>query len=82
MQGAGFDLQDIVAILGEHSLGRCSMHNSGFEGKWVALRNVNGISHSDVLDNEYYKELANTDWQQVRLRIPRYKIRSIKRKRN
>ncbi|XP_066917625.1 putative ascorbate peroxidase [Clytia hemisphaerica] len=67
MQGAGFELQDIVAILGAHSLGRCSMANSGFEGKWIAFRNANGISQSDVLDNEYYKEIANTNWQQVQL---------------
>ena len=58
-----FTITDKVAILGAHTLGRCSVENSGFEGTWIRGRN-GGSFKSDLLDNEYYKQLRG-NWTQV-----------------
>ena len=61
----GFNASESVAILGAHSLGRCHLGNSGFEGRWIRGKNGN-ISQADILDNEYYKAMKG-NWTQVRL---------------
>jgi hypothetical protein len=45
----------IAALSGAHTLGRCHMVRSGFDGPWTtnALR----------FDNEYYRNLMTLEWQ-------------------
>ena len=51
----GFNLQESVAIMGAHSLGRMRTANSGHEGPWVP-------GGPDQLDNDYYKQVVNVPW--------------------
>ncbi len=50
----GFNDQEIVALSGAHSLGRCHTDRSGFEGPWTFS--------PTVVTNEYYKLLLNEKW--------------------
>ncbi|KAI8575552.1 hypothetical protein K450DRAFT_261206 [Umbelopsis ramanniana AG] len=50
----GFDDQEIVALAGAHSLGRCHPDRSGFEGPWQEA--------PTVFTNEYYKALRDRKW--------------------
>ncbi|KAJ6804673.1 L-ascorbate peroxidase 2, cytosolic [Iris pallida] len=45
----GLSDQDIVALSGGHTLGKCHKERSGFEGAWT--------SNPLIFDNSYYKEL-------------------------
>nr|UXX51215.1 L-ascorbate peroxidase [Paeonia ostii] len=45
----GLSDQDIVALSGGHTLGRCHKERSGFEGPWTA--------NPLIFDNSYFKEL-------------------------
>ncbi|CAA0811950.1 L-ascorbate peroxidase 1- cytosolic [Striga hermonthica] len=45
----GLSDQDIVALSGGHTLGRCHKERSGFEGAWT--------SNPLIFDNSYFKEL-------------------------
>ncbi|KAI1277014.1 peroxiredoxin [Xylaria sp. FL0933] len=45
----GFDDQEIVALSGAHSLGRCHVDRSGFEGKWV--------NNPTRFSNQYFRVL-------------------------
>lgn len=51
----GFNDQEIVALSGGHSLGRCHPDRSGFQGAWVN----NPIRFS----NQYFKLLLNLEWK-------------------
>ena len=50
----GFNDQEIVALSGAHTLGRCHVERSGFDGPWTRnpLR----------FDNVYFKNLLNLEW--------------------
>jgi len=57
----------IVALMGAHSLGRARIENSGIEGRWVKSpsREKGKLLPGSVLSNEYYKTLANRpEWFQ------------------
>ena len=51
----GFDDREIVALSGAHTLGRCHVTRSGFDGPWT----------SDPLkfDNEYFVNLLEKKWK-------------------
>lgn len=52
----GFDDQEIVALSGAHTLGRCHMTRSGYDGPWT---------HSPLnFNNEYFKNLMDLEWQE------------------
>jgi L-ascorbate peroxidase len=52
VDGMGLTDQDIVALSGAHTLGRCHKDRSGFEGAWT--------SNPLQFDNSYFKELLRT----------------------
>jgi len=51
----GFNDQEIVALSGAHTLGRCHMVRSGFDGPWTR----NPLK----FDNEYFKNLIELEWR-------------------
>ena len=50
----GFNDQEIVALSGAHSLGRCHPNRSGFDGPWQFA--------PTSFNNEYFKLLMNEKW--------------------
>jgi hypothetical protein len=50
----GFNDQEIVALSGAHTLGRCHLSRSGFDGPWTR--------HPLKFDNTYFKNLLNCTW--------------------
>jgi len=52
----GFDVEETVAILGAHTIGRAHASDSGFTGPWV--------EEWGTFDNEYYKDILKDDWVQ------------------
>jgi hypothetical protein len=46
--------QEIVALSGAHTLGRCHTDRSGFEGPWT--------NAPTTFSNLYYQELKNNTW--------------------
>nr|AEG80145.1 cytosolic ascorbate peroxidase [Aeluropus littoralis] len=57
----GLSDQDIVALSGGHTLGRCHKERSGFEGAWTR--------NPLVFDNSYFKELLSGDKEDL-LQLP------------
>jgi len=55
----GFNDQEIVALSGAHSLGRCHSDRSGFEGPWV--------NNPTRFSNQYYRLLLSSDWRKKKL---------------
>ena len=51
----GFNDKDIVALSGAHTLGRCHLVRSGFDGKWT--------QNPLVFDNSYFKNLMALEWR-------------------
>jgi len=58
----GFSDQEIVALSGAHTLGRCHRARSGFDGPWT--------THPLRFDNEYFRNLVNLEWQQKKWNGP------------
>jgi catalase (peroxidase I) len=50
----GLSQQDIVALIGAHTLGRCQLQNSGYQFPWDAT--------SQTFDNRFYVDLLNAPW--------------------
>jgi len=55
----GFNDQEIVALSGAHTLGRCHMDRSGFDGKWV--------NNPTRFSNQYFKLMCSLDWKEKTL---------------
>merc|ERR1719157_221565 len=53
----GFDDEGIVALSGGHTVGRCHLARSGFDGPWT--------HNSLQFDNTYFKNLLNLKWKKV-----------------
>jgi len=51
----GFNDQEIVALSGAHTLGRCHIVRSGFDGPWTR----NPLK----FDNEFFRNLIELDWK-------------------
>ncbi|GFF24061.1 putative heme-binding peroxidase [Aspergillus udagawae] len=51
----GFNDQEIVALAGGHTLGRCHIDRSGFQGPWV--------NNPTRFSNQFFKLLLNLDWK-------------------
>ena len=62
-----FTPEQVVALLGAHTLGRAHIEESGNEGRWVRSTNdAVGVNPASVLDNKYYEEvLRGLFWHQV-----------------
>jgi catalase (peroxidase I) len=52
----GFNDQEIVALSGAHTLGRCHLVRSGYDGPWT----TNPLK----FDNEYYRNLMHLEWRE------------------
>nr|AOZ60365.1 ascorbate peroxidase [Hydra sinensis] len=70
----GMKTQEAVALLGAHTLGRCSLQNSGFVGSWVDQRfstappGEGNLSPTGILDNAYYRMIIDiVPWTQVNI---------------
>lgn len=50
----GFDDKAIVALSGAHTVGKCSLDRSGFDGRWT--------EQPLVFDNTYFKNLMNLSY--------------------
>ncbi|GMH35454.1 hypothetical protein BSKO_03322 [Bryopsis sp. KO-2023] len=50
----GFNDQEIVALIGAHTLGRCHKANSGWDGPWT--------NAPTTFSNLYFQELVNNKW--------------------
>uniref|UniRef100_A0A7S0QWH3 Cytochrome c peroxidase, mitochondrial n=1 Tax=Chlamydomonas leiostraca TaxID=1034604 RepID=A0A7S0QWH3_9CHLO len=51
----GFSDQEMVALIGAHSLGRCHSDRSGFDGPWT--------NAPTTFSNLYFQELAGRTWR-------------------
>jgi len=54
----GFDDRAIVSLSGAHTLGRCHLTRSGFDGPWTR--------HPLKFDNQYFKNLLNLKWRETK----------------
>jgi peroxiredoxin len=55
----GFNDQEIVALSGAHTLGRCHSDRSGFHGAWV--------NNPTRFSNQYFRLLSKMQWKPKRL---------------
>jgi len=51
----GFNDREIVALSGAHTLGRCHVERSGYDGPWTR--------HPLKFDNQYFKNLLYLEWR-------------------
>jgi len=52
----GFNDQEIVALSGAHTVGRCHLARSGFDGPWT--------TQPLKFDNEYFRNLLDLEWKE------------------
>ncbi|XP_012562011.1 putative ascorbate peroxidase isoform X1 [Hydra vulgaris] len=68
----GFNEAEAIILLGAHTLGRCSLSNSGYDGAWVdnrfskvSKKAINPLAPTSVLDNSYYNMMVKIPpWKQ------------------
>jgi hypothetical protein len=51
----GFNDREIVALSGAHTLGRCHIERSGYDGPWTR--------HPTKFDNQYFRNLLFLEWK-------------------
>ncbi|KAK3278063.1 hypothetical protein CYMTET_13974 [Cymbomonas tetramitiformis] len=51
----GFTMQEAVALMGAHTVGRCELKNFGLEGPWA--------ENEHVFDNAYYHKMLDLVWE-------------------
>jgi hypothetical protein len=51
----GFNDREIVALSGAHTLGRCHIERSGYDGPWTR--------HPTKFDNQYFRNLLYLEWK-------------------
>ena len=61
MRAQGFDDEDIVALSGAHTLGRCHADRSGFERAWT--------EDPLAFDSTYYRLLLSCSWEPTKAPI-------------
>jgi len=54
MHAKGFTDQEIVALMGAHSVGRCHLERSGYHGPWTRA--------PTTFSNQFYKDLLDDTW--------------------
>jgi cytochrome c peroxidase len=59
----GFNDQEIVALSGAHSLGRCHTDRSGFTGPWTRA--------PTTMSNEYFRLLVEEKWTEKKWAGPK-----------
>lgn len=59
----GFDDQEIVALVGAHTLGRCHTDRSGFDGPWTFS--------PTAFSNSFFVELLNRKWVEKNWKGPK-----------
>jgi len=59
----GFNDQEIVALIGAHTLGRCHTDRSGFDGPWTFA--------PTSFSNLYFQELNNQKWVEKNWKGPK-----------
>ncbi|CAM4769801.1 unnamed protein product [Rotaria magnacalcarata] len=52
----GFNDSEIVALIGAHSLGRCHIDRSGYDGDWTTA--------TTTFSNEFFRFLSGEQWQE------------------
>ena len=57
----------VVALLGTHTLGKARIENSGYEGRWVDRNGGTNLGPASTLNNEYYINPRNRPWIQVEI---------------
>lgn len=63
----GYSANQVVALLGAHTLGRVHFENSGYEGRWVDGNGSTNLGPASTLKNEYYINLRNRPWIHVEM---------------
>lgn len=53
----GLTDQDIVILSGAHTVGRCRLDRSGFDGAWT--------ENPFQFDNSYFVDLLNKEWKET-----------------
>ncbi|KAI9311789.1 heme peroxidase [Dichotomocladium elegans] len=59
----GFSVQETVALIGAHTVGRCHANRSGFEGPWTTT--------PTRFSNQFFKQLLNNQWVEKKWDGPR-----------
>ncbi|KAL1934319.1 hypothetical protein VTP01DRAFT_6501 [Rhizomucor pusillus] len=59
----GFTVQETVALIGAHTVGRCHKDRSGFDGPWTTT--------PTRFSNQFYKQLLNNTWVEKKWDGPR-----------
>lgn len=75
--GCGMEGENVVAMMGVHSIGRASVINTGFKGFWVNPEKESACEdegrkgtfgcQASLFDNRYYKDFFNMGWRKKKI---------------